>query len=144
MSDTNQIDSEKGKGIPAIRISTRGLATVLSLLLWIAFSPERTDSQVAADRAGAGPFDSTSFAWDSKMSTQTRRAAVEQYKRLNEQRQRDLAQDSIRLIAMTSKLKEDVDDGSRARISPATLKKVVEIEKLAHEVQEKMKIVYSR
>jgi len=108
------------------------------------FSPGRIDSQVAADKAGSGPFDSTSFGWDSKMSTQTRRAAAEQYRRLNEQRQKDLTQDSLRLIAMTSKLKDEVDDGNPAKLSANTLKKVAEIEKLAHEVQEKMKIVYTQ
>ena len=78
------------------------------------------------------------------MSTQTRRAAAEQYRRLNEQRQKDLAQDSVKLIAMTGKLKEEVNDGSRRKLTLDTVKKVAEIEKLAHQVQEKMKTVYTR
>jgi hypothetical protein len=104
----------------------------LGIFVLTALLPRTMDSQA------------TSFGWDAKMSTQTRRAAVEQYRRLNEQRQKDLTQDSVRLISMTSQLRDEVDDGSRKKLTLDTVKKVAEIEKLAHEVKEKMKIVYAR
>ena len=131
------------KIVSSSRILARAAALVLILAGFATVTPDRLNSQITSEQTNSGTYDATSFGWDSKMSTQTRRAATESYKRLNIDRQKQLTQDSARLIELATSLKTEVDDGGREKLTPKTVQKALEIEKLARQVQAKMKIVYT-
>jgi hypothetical protein len=69
------------------------------------------------------------------------RARMEQQrlKAVNDDRHKRLAADVDRLVALTSELKMDVDKTTKDELSVDVIKKAQEIEKLAHDVQSRMR-----
>ncbi len=63
----------------------------------------------------------------------------ERTKQLNEHRQASLQRDTDKLLLLATQLKEYVDKTNENILSVEVLKKAEEIEKLAHQVREKMK-----
>lgn len=57
----------------------------------------------------------------------------------NNDRQRQLVDDTAKLLSLANELKVDVDKSSKDTLSLDVIRKADEIEKLAHEVKEKMK-----
>ena len=62
-----------------------------------------------------------------------------QAKMRNIDRQKQLVEDTQKLLALANELKADVDKSTKDTISLDVIKKADEIEKLAHSVKEKMK-----
>ncbi len=62
---------------------------------------------------------------------------MQQAQRRNEERQKEIVNDTARLLTLTQQLKADLEKGSKDQASIA--KKAEEIEKLAKSVKEKMK-----
>ena len=60
-------------------------------------------------------------------------------KKANQQRQADLKRDTDKLLKLSNELKEYVDKTNENVLSMDVIKKAEEIEKLAHNVKEKMK-----
>lgn len=60
-------------------------------------------------------------------------------KAMNDDRRKKLAADVDRLVSLTNELKTDVDKTNRDELSVEVIKKAQEIEKLAHDVQSRMK-----
>jgi hypothetical protein len=60
-------------------------------------------------------------------------------KSLNEQRQKQLVDDTNRLLSLATELKEEVDKSSKDTLSISVIKKAEQIEKLAKSVKDKMK-----
>lgn len=58
---------------------------------------------------------------------------------LNEARRKELAADSAKILALAEELKADMDKTSKDMLSLSVIRKADEIEKLAHNVKEKMK-----
>lgn len=63
----------------------------------------------------------------------------EQSKMRNADRQKQLVEDTEKLLALANELKVDVDKSNKDTLSLDVVKKADEIEKLAHSVKEKMK-----
>jgi nitric oxide reductase activation protein len=63
----------------------------------------------------------------------------EQAKARNKERQKQLVDDTQKLLALANELKADVDKSSKDTLSIDVIRKADEIEKLAHSVKEKMK-----
>jgi len=63
----------------------------------------------------------------------------ERAKRLNKERQKRIKQDTDKLLALATELKEYVDRSNENILSISVIRKAEEIEKLAHQVREKMK-----
>lgn len=63
-------------------------------------------------------------------------------KKANEERQRQLQNDTEKLLKLANELKEYVDKSNKDVLSLDVVKKAEEIEKLAHNVKEKMKTSY--
>jgi len=57
----------------------------------------------------------------------------------NNERQKQLVDDTAKLLGLANELKADVDKSSKNTLSLDVIRKADEIEKLAHEVKEKMK-----
>lgn len=64
---------------------------------------------------------------------------VERMKAMNDDRQKRLAADVDRLLALTNELKSSLDKTNKDELSVEVIKKAAEIEKLARDVQSRMK-----
>jgi hypothetical protein len=58
----------------------------------------------------------------------------------NQERKRQIADDSAKLLKLATDLKAEVDKTSKDTLSMGVIRKAEEIEKLAHSVKEKMKL----
>jgi nitric oxide reductase activation protein len=65
--------------------------------------------------------------------------AANQAKMRNIDRQKQLVEDTQKLLALANELKADVDKSTKDTLSLDVVRKADEIEKLAHSVKEKMK-----
>jgi hypothetical protein len=63
----------------------------------------------------------------------------ERAKAFNEERHKRLEDDAAKLQALTNELKADVDKADKDELSLVVMRKAAEIEKLAHDVQSRMK-----
>ena len=63
----------------------------------------------------------------------------ERVKAMNDDRQKKLTADVDRLLALTNELKSDVAKANKDELSVTVIRKAAEIEKLAHDVQSRMK-----
>jgi len=63
----------------------------------------------------------------------------ERVKAMNDDRQKRLAADIDRLQELTNQLKSDLDKTNKDELSMVVMRKAAEIEKLAHDVQSRMK-----
>lgn len=67
------------------------------------------------------------------------RMDTERMKAMNDDRHKKLAADVDRLLSLTNELKSDVDKANKDELSVEVIRKAAEIEKLAHDVQSRMK-----
>src|SRR5215470_13795329 len=67
------------------------------------------------------------------------RMDAERVKAMNDDRQKKLAADVDRLLALTNELKSSLDKTNKDELSVQVMRKAAEIEKLAHDVQSRMK-----
>lgn len=67
------------------------------------------------------------------------RMKAERIRSFNEERHKRLEDDVAKLQALTSELKTDVDKANKDELSLDVMHKAAEIEKLAHDVQSRMK-----
>lgn len=72
-------------------------------------------------------------------SKATREIMRQQEKARNEQRQKDLEQDTEKLLQLATELKAAVDSSNEHTLSMDVLKKAEQIEKLSKSVQKKMR-----
>jgi hypothetical protein len=63
----------------------------------------------------------------------------ERMKAMNDDRHKKLAADVDRLLSLTNELKSDVEKANKDELSVEVIRKAAEIEKLAHDVQSRMK-----
>jgi hypothetical protein len=64
--------------------------------------------------------------------------ADQQLRALNDARQKSMVADAARLLKLAGELNAEVGSANPGTLTPAELRKVAEIEKLAHNVKEKM------
>ena len=86
--------------------------------------------QPAYPTLGRGPADDNPFTPD---------LARKQEQARNNERQKRLVADTDKLLALATELKQDVDKTNKDVLSVDVIKKAEEIEKLAHNVKERMK-----
>jgi hypothetical protein len=60
------------------------------------------------------------------------------FEKLNIQRQKDMASETVRLLALANQLKADADRSSANTVTMNSVREAEQIEKLAHDVREKM------
>ena len=82
-----------------------------------------------------------SLSWANQMSVMSREnmQRVEQQKMRFSERQKQLVEDTDKLLVLTTALKEQVNESNKDVLSLDMLKKADEIEKLAHSVKERIK-----
>ncbi len=76
---------------------------------------------------------------DSENSPMIRRAAIKAEKQRNERRQKQIVDDTDKLLQLAQQLKDEVGKSDKNTLSASVVKRAEEIEKLAKGVKEKMK-----
>jgi len=74
------------------------------------------------------------------MKMNERQAQTKNFEAVNAERKRQLAEESARLLKLATDLKIEVDKTSKDTLSINVIRKADEIEKLARDVKEKMKL----
>jgi hypothetical protein len=126
---------------PAIRISLpwgRGLAAGACLLILVAgaaqTSLQNPDKPLLMPEANRPP------DANERMRMQERKRTQQSYDALNAERKKLIADDSEKLVTLAMALKAEADNTPGGEVSPNMLRKSMEIERLAHDVKEKMKL----
>lgn len=111
------------------------LVTLAALLPWMPVSAGR--AQQAPPHSMPPGIGNTSN--DHEDNALAARMAMQQAKGQNTDRQKRLVNDTDRLLALATELKQQVDHTDKNTLSVDVIKKADEIEKLAHSVKERMK-----
>jgi hypothetical protein len=77
---------------------------------------------------------------NAQMAMHEQNAKKADFNAANLERKRQIADDSAKLLKLASDLKSEVDKTSKDTLSLGVIRKAEEIEKLAHNVKEKMKL----
>ena len=96
----------------------------------------------SAKVSGGQILPSSTLPWGNQMPGMSQPDIVrhlEQRKMLISERQKRLVADTDKLLALTTALKEQVDESNKDILSVDMIKKADEIEKLAHSVKERIK-----
>lgn len=78
---------------------------------------------------------------NSVMRMREQHEKKQDFEAANIERKKQLTDDSARLLALASELKTEVDKTNKDTLSLTVIRKASEIEKLAHDVREKMRLV---
>lgn len=84
----------------------------------------------------ANPSAGANSSLENSMRTQAYWKGLEQ---LNQLRHKEMASDTERLLALANQLKAETDKASKDTLSMDTVRQAEQIEKLAHNVREKMR-----
>jgi hypothetical protein len=96
----------------------------------------------SAKVSGGQILPSSTLPWGNQMPGMSQPDIVrhlEQRRMLISERQKRLVADTDKLLALTTALKEQVDESNKDILSVDMIKKADEIEKLAHSVKERIK-----
>lgn len=92
-------------------------------------SPGRQIPDITGNREGE---DATTTAMKERMRVSAEKAA-------NDDRRKRMLADTDKLLTLSTELKADIEKSSKDELSMAVIRKAAEIEKLAHDVQQRMK-----
>ena len=96
--------------------------------------PLRMDKADLSGPANQAPDPNAQMQMHAQQAKHTHHSAA------NEERKRQLAEDSANLLKLATELKAEVDKTSKDTLSLSVIRKAGAIEKLAHDVKEKMKL----
>jgi hypothetical protein len=80
---------------------------------------------------------------NAQMTMREQQEKKTSFEAANVERKRQISDDSAKLLKLASDLKSEVDKTSKDTLSLGVIRKADEIEKLAHNVKEKMKLTMS-
>ncbi len=122
--------------------SLRSLLCAIILLGCLCAMPARAEqppAQSSGDASQPSPGQLPPFDNDHPIDEAARRRQREMEKERNKERQQSLKKDTDRLLQLATELKQYVDKTNENMLSMDVIKKAEEVEKLAHQVREKMK-----
>jgi hypothetical protein len=129
-----------------MRIPLRGLAIAafLSTMLMTVPSVGRARAQASQHQTEPFPQPATHMPSVDGMGQTTRDPRIIEQRAgmmraLNSDRQKHIVEDTARLLQLATELKSDVDKSSKDQLSLDVVRKAEEIERLAHNVKERMK-----
>lgn len=101
-------------------------------------SPGTTTTTPTGVQTGLPPLDAPATGTEPDGEVRAR-MEHQREKAVNDDRHKRLAADVDRLVALSNELKTEVDKTNKDELSVEVIKKAQEIEKLAHDVQSRMK-----
>ena len=78
---------------------------------------------------------------NAQMQMRMAQQAKQSYEAANVERKKQLEDDSARLVALATELKSEVDKTNKDTLSLNVIRKATEVEKLAHDIRLKMRLV---
>ena len=115
-----------------------GFAAVLLALLWAPGRAKAQSSQTGATETA--PRDTTPFpATEGPPDPEHIRLEQQRRHLIEDERHKRLLADTDRLLQLATDLKQEVDKANKNELSLDVIKKAAEVEKLAHDVKERMK-----
>jgi hypothetical protein len=136
---------EPGKKQASGRVPTRTLSRMVLALLGLAALVGVAQQGQQAPQQPQTPQDvSPNRAWEAgstlAIPVPNAQAASPNFDAVNIERRRQIADDSARLLKLATDLKVEVDKTTKDTLSLGVIRKADEIERLAREVKEKMKL----
>jgi hypothetical protein len=95
---------------------------------------------MAALAAAAPPGQQAPSGNNDQMKMREQQVKKQNYEAANAERRKQLAEDSARLLKLATELKAEVDKTTKDMLSLTVIRKADEIERLAHNMKEKMKL----
>jgi len=77
---------------------------------------------------------------NDQMRMREERTKTQNFEAANNERKRQIAEDSAKLLKLATELKAEVDKTTKDMLSLTVIRKADEIERLAHNVKDKMKL----
>ena len=126
--------------LTSFAINLMAIAAGIVCILWLSFRASSLSSNATTPSLESlGP--SAEMAWSGSgqmgIGITPMKINIEAY---NKKREKDIAAASRKLLSLAIALKTAVEHDPDSKMSPDTIKKAKEIEKLAHDVKENMKI----
>lgn len=110
------------------------LCLVLAMLCGGGVSQQGSNNQVIAPQQRGFPQQTPFGPGDPTISVETER----RLNMINAERQKSLVSDTNKLLALAMELNHEIAKSNPGQLSPEQIHKVAEIEKLAHNVRDKM------
>jgi hypothetical protein len=123
-------------GVMLIALSGMGLARESGVMAAQRGTNQPNPTLPTNQPGGVSPLDQPEAIPDGGMRA---RMDAQRLKSANDDRHKKLASDVDRLVSLTNELKVDVDKANKDELSLDVIRKAQEIEKLAHDVQNRMK-----
>ena len=129
-----------------LRILSRGLAVtflILSSGTSLAPAGQQSNNPFQQPKSPSNPFGQRPEAPFGGPEEQDPVFAARQVRALNVERQKALVSDTDKLVKLARELNAAIADGKNPDLTPPQLRKIADIEKLAHEVKQKMTLTIS-
>ena len=128
--------------LTSFAINLMTIAAGIVCILWLSFRTYSLSSSATTVGVEEDLSPGTELAWSGAsgqmgIGITPMKVNIEAY---NKKREKDIAAASRKLLSLAIALKTAVEHDSDSKMSPDTIKKAKEIEKLAHDVKENMKI----
>jgi uncharacterized protein involved in exopolysaccharide biosynthesis len=137
-SPKNQIGARQ-----AMRLWSRGWGWALTCLVAVAALAGLGRSLQAAGMQSRQPFIPSSAPMpdaNKQREMQDEQTKKQNFEAANAERKKQIAEDSAKLLKLATELKTEVDKTTKDELSLSVIRKADEIEKLARNVKEKMKL----
>jgi hypothetical protein len=128
------------------RVGSAGVAVILMLGAGARTAPMAAQQQqpTTPQQPGASPPKLPSHVPDMENldpGPDPMRASMQEQaiRATNEQRHKKMLEDANRMVQLSNELKADVEKAQKDELSLEVMKKAAEVEKLAHDVQQRMK-----
>ncbi len=117
------------------------LLTSFSVIACIVLTAASLDPQMNPDKPIHAPVLTQFPDKNAQMTMQMNKQTKDDYEAANAERRKQLVDDSTKLLVLATQLKTEVDKTNKDTLSINVIKKAAEIEKLAHDVRIKMRLV---
>jgi hypothetical protein len=126
-----------------IKFPWRGLAASVGLLIFVAGAAQTTVQQQRSlnpDKPLVMPEANRPPDANEQMKMREKKDRQLAYDALNMKRKKQIADASTQLVTLAMALKAEEERTADGKLTPSMLRKAAEIERLAHDVKEKMKV----
>lgn len=139
----NETDSVAGLGIESGRAASGyGWGVVLACVLTIAATAivPRSAAQSNPDKSIHPPTLTSPPDANAQMQMHDQQTKAQSFAAANAERKKQIADDTAKLLKLANDLKSEVEKTNKDTLSLNVIRKADEIERLAHNVKEKMKL----
>ncbi|HEX7728773.1 MAG TPA: hypothetical protein VF392_07035 [Terracidiphilus sp.] len=125
------------------RVPPRTIACLCSVLLLLVgpLNPQQNPQPNVERHSILDPVLTASPDANAQMRMRQAQAKKQDFEAANAERKKQLTDDSAHLLALATELKAEVDKTNKDTLSLNVIRKASEIERLAHDVREKMRLV---